>query len=64
MLAVPAIGLQLKAPLAENGSVSVVVVAPPVSVTGLPDTQVMGPLAVMIGALIGVVVVVVVVVMT
>lgn len=59
ILVVPAIGVQLNAPLAENGSARVVVV-PPVSVTGLPDTQVMGPLAAMIGALMGVVVVVVV----
>jgi hypothetical protein len=65
MLVVPAIGVQLKSPLPENRSARlvVVVVAPPVSVTGLPDTHVMGPLAVMIGALMGVVVVVVVVVM-
>jgi hypothetical protein len=53
----PAIGMQLR-------SVVFVFVVPPVSVTGLPVTQMIGPFAVRIGALMAVVVVVVVVVIT
>jgi hypothetical protein len=66
MLVVPEIGVHLRAPLMfPGGSARVVVVdVPPVSFTGLPGIHVMEPLAVRIGALMGVVVVVVVIVIT
>jgi hypothetical protein len=65
-LLVPEIGVQLSPPLVGKVEVEVDVdvVDAVVSVTGLPEIQVIGPFAVMIGALIGVVVVVVVITYT
>jgi hypothetical protein len=66
MLLVPEIGVQLMAPPTDaGGSARVVVVdVPPVSFTGLPGIHVIEPLALRMGALMGVVVVVVVMVIT
>lgn len=66
-LLVPGIGAQFKEPrvvVGGSATADVVVDVPVVWFTGLPGTQVMGPFAARMGALIGVVVVVVVVVIT